>query len=231
MNKEHVYPEWLIRRTGTHETGIRWGKNWVPALAATVPLCVECNKAFGRELEVPVSKIFDDLESNRGISDNEAELLIRWLWKTVGLFWIAQHPMDDYSEAYTLRELVLRPIDYVRGHLMLGVSLIEKIDASHGDKPMGLDSGIQELDAIFVSGVFSEIAVMVLLEDFVQMVPDNFSIYRLAAKRDASAYAKFFYPKVGFQNDNEAVCVTLFSSINLAKAHDNLARELQRTLT
>jgi hypothetical protein len=225
MTKEHVFPKWLIIRTNTHKTGIRWGmKKKVPALSATLPLCKECNKAFGDKLEKPVSKIFDDLEARKGISDNEAELLIRWLWKIDGLFWIALHPTDDYSPVYTLRERVLRPLDAIRDQLALAISLIENIDPSHRDKPLGLDSGVRELDGIFVAGVFSEVAMMVLLKDFAYMVPQHFSLYELASTKDASDDAKLFHPKVGFKDDNEAVFFTKLSSEELAKAHEILAR-------
>jgi len=110
MNMEHVFPKWLILRTNTHKTKIRWiGENKINALSATLPLCIECNRDFGNELEIPVSKIFSDLEQNKGISDNEAELLIRWLWKLDGMFWIALNPKGDYSPVYTLRQKVLQP--------------------------------------------------------------------------------------------------------------------------
>jgi hypothetical protein len=77
MNKEHVFPRWLILRTNTHNTGIRWGElKRLPALKATIPLCTECNKILGKELEEPVSKLFDEIESHQGISDLDAELLM-----------------------------------------------------------------------------------------------------------------------------------------------------------
>ncbi len=86
MTKEHVFPKWLIIRTGTNKTGIRWGNKIIPALSVTVPLCKSCNQAFGKYLEAPIKKVFDDLESQKGISDIEADLLVRWLWKLEGYF-------------------------------------------------------------------------------------------------------------------------------------------------
>ncbi len=227
-SKEHVFPSWLIMRTGTHKTGIRWiGGEIIPALKATLPLCKRCNNDFGNELEKPAAKIFDDLEARRGISDNEAELLVRWLWKIAGLFWIALTPSGDYTPLYSLRERVLRPIDSIRGGLVLAVSLIETIDSSHGDKPMGLDSHTL-LDAIFVAGVFSEIAIMVVLEAFADMIPEHFSQYRLLNVREASGDAKLFHPRVGFSDDNEAVLITKLASNKLSVAHDNLLIEMAK---
>lgn len=224
MSQEHVFPIWLIRRTNTDKTEIGWmGKRTISAQSATIPLCVECNRDFGKHLETPVSKIFDDLEARQGISDNEAELLVRWLWKIDGLFWIARYPKGDYSIAYTLRERVLRPIDTIRSQLVLAVSLIETIDPSFGDKPLGIDS-YTHLDAIFVSGVFSEIAMMVVHEAFVNMIPEAFSKYRFSSIRDASSEAKLFHPKVGFKDDIEAIVITKLVSERLSAAHETLQR-------
>ncbi|WP_319408814.1 hypothetical protein [uncultured Desulfosarcina sp.] len=192
----------------------------LPALRATLPLCCECNSLFGKELEGPVSKLFDDIESNCGISDIEAERLIRWLWKIDGLCWCAANPKHKYTTTYTLRERVLRPIDSIRDNLILAVSLIKALHPESDDWPMGIDSHTS-CDAVFVSGVFSKIAIMVLLDPFIFLLPNNFSYYRLANKRDASSEAKLFYPKVGFVDDVEAVGVTYLASKPIAKAHDN----------
>lgn len=229
MNKEHVFPKWLIERTGTHRTGIRWGsEKKVPGLSATLPLCVECNTVFGKALEGPVARIFEDLEQQRGISDNEAELLIRWLWKMEGIFWAVFNPNGKYSPSRTLRGTISRPLDDIRGRLVLAISLIEKIDQSHGDKPLGLDSEVSVIDGIFVSGVFSETALMVLLSDFAHMVPRNFSMYSMAVKIDAVRDGKLFHPKIGFADDNKAVLVTMTASRKLKAAHEAFARKLQR---
>ena len=228
MNKEHVFPEWLILKTNTNNTGIRWMENRkLPALRATLPLCCECNGIFGKELEGPVSKLFNDIESNRGISDMEAERLIRWLWKIDGLGWCAANPNHKYTTTYTLRERVLRPIDSIRDNLVLAVSLIKALHSESDDWPMGIDSKTSG-DAVFVSGVFSKIAIMVLLDPFVSLLPPNFSYYHLASKRDASSEAKLFYPKVGFVDDVEAVGFTYLASIPIAKAHDDFWIEMNK---
>src|SRR5262245_9695115 len=81
-------------------------------MAATLPLCEECNNDFGVQLERPVSLIFEALEAGEGITDKEAELLVRWLWKFEGMFWSAEnhtHPELLYSDRWTLKERVLGP--------------------------------------------------------------------------------------------------------------------------
>ena len=89
ISKEHFWPKWLIEKTGTHRTLVRFTKDKrINPKEFVIPLCTKCNSDFGRELESPVSQIFTDLENGLGISDIEAELLVRWLWKFEGYSWI-----------------------------------------------------------------------------------------------------------------------------------------------
>ena len=221
------FPEWLIRRTGTHRTGIRWGaKADVSALAVTLPLCTTCNEDFGRELESPAVRVFDDIEEGRGLSDDEAELLIRWMWKIRGLAWMALNPGRRYSATYTLRDRVLLPIDNLRRRLILGLAVIAGPHPDSKDLPMGLDSATLH-DAIFVSGVFSRLAIMSVLEPFEDLIPGQFGRYKLAATRDRLNSGKLFHPPTTFRDDVEAVQVTRLASIGLSVAHDELALRLQ----
>lgn len=227
MSKEHIFPEWLIRRTRTDQSGIRWGeKRGVPALACTFPLCQDCNTAFGEELEGPMSRLFDDIEEGRGITDDEAELLIRWIWKIEGLDWIAAHPDGLYTQKYTLRDRVLLPIDDIRGRLILGVALIKGLHPESIDLPMGFES-TNEHSAVFVSGVFSKIATMTVLDQFETMMPPQFGRYRLAPVRNQLHEGKFFYPPTSFDDDIEAVGVTKIASDRISLAHDSLAMNLE----
>jgi hypothetical protein len=220
MTKEHIWPQWLIRRTGTETTGVRFTEDKrVNPFKMTIPLCWKCNNAFGNELEAPVSKIFDDVENGRGLSDAEAELLVRWLWKFEGLFWSINNPQHIYSEKYTLAQRVLQPIDEVRSELTLAVSLAQIIDPEFGDSPMGVDS-YNHQNAIFVAGVFSRVAVMVLLRRFEDQVPAPFSLYRLADDRAPDRNAKLFFPKEGFPRCTEAVGVTARVGPFLSYLHD-----------
>jgi hypothetical protein len=198
----------------------------VPALAATFPLRAECNAAFGHDLEGPTSRLFEDIERDRGLNDEEAELLVRWMWKIKGLAWIAAHPDGQYSSKYTLRERVLLPIDEIRGRLVLGLALVDKQHPNSTDLPMGVDA-VTEHDAIFVSGVFSRIAMMIVLDQFEVMMPMQFERYHLAQKRDPLHAVKVCYPRRSFRDDVEAVVVTTVASRPLSIAHDRLALELQ----
>jgi hypothetical protein len=173
-----------------------------------------------------MSRVLDDIEAGRGISDNEAELIVRWLWKAEGLLWHVSNPTHNYSPIYTLRERVLRPLDGIRGQLILAVALCERIDLTYGDSPMGIDSH-SEVDGIFVSGVFSRTAMMVVLAPFLELIPKQFSLYHLLPHRgDPIADAKLFYPRVTFPTDTELVGVTWQCSPRLTAAHEAYAHEL-----
>lgn len=225
ITKEHLFPRWLIKKTGTDKTGIKWrNRKRIPASAATIPLCKKCNEEFGTELEGTIARIFDDLESNKGISDQEAELLIRWLWKFEGLFWLINSPNKIYTRNYTLKERILRPIDSIRSELILAISLIKGIDPQYGDAPMGIDS-YNVKNAIFVAGVFSKVALMVLLRDFSDLVPKNYSLYLLSSKKNQLSNTKLFYPKIGFENDTEAVVVSVIASKKLSLLHDGIFQQ------
>lgn len=224
MNKEHFWPQWLIDRTGTHRTSVRFtSEKRINPKSLVVPICVRCNTDFGRELESPVSFIFRDLEAGRGLSDCDVELLIRWLWKFEGLNWSFSHPSDVYTDRYTLRDRVLNPIDEIRSDLVLAVSLVDAINPEFGDAPMGIDSW-NEHSAVFVSGVFSRVAIMVLDARFVDSVPSQFSLYRLADQHAPDRSAKLFFPQVGFRDCVEAVGATKKASMFLSYAHDLAAR-------
>ncbi len=218
--KEHFWPQWLIERTGTHKTSVRFSpEKKINPRKLTVPLCGSCNNRFGNELESPVSKSFEDLEALRGISDIEAERIVRWLWKIEGLSWCFANPDSLYTQKYTLRDRVLNPIDEIRGELTLAISLVEKIEPDFGDAPMGLDSWTVT-SAIYVAGVFARVAVMVLLRRFEGEVPDNFSLYRLADRNAPDRDAKLFFPKVGFRTCVEAVGKTKLHGGMLSYAHE-----------
>src|SRR5215471_5187349 len=53
MTKEHFWPQWLTERAGlARDRKIRWvGAKRIPAAAATLPLCADCNNSFGSQLE------------------------------------------------------------------------------------------------------------------------------------------------------------------------------------
>ena len=226
MNKEHYWPKWLIARTGASATGVRWvhGKIVNP-YAATVPLCLRCNSELGRDLEGPVSAAFAELDAGEGLSDSGAEILVRWMWKFEGIGWMLSHPGHTYSDDMTLRERVLQPITALRGRLTLALSRIRAISPRSRDEPLGIDSQ-NLLNTVFVSGVFSKLAIMVLIRDFESLVPANYSLYRLAPRTGSILdRSRLFYPKFGFENDIEAVIVTHAASARIAKAHDELIRD------
>jgi hypothetical protein len=226
MNKEHVFPQWLIARCDTANTRIPWGRGRrVFPRSATFPLCTDCNRDFGTELEGPVQRIFTVLESGEAITDEQAELLIRWLWKIQGLTWIATHAGGVYTDRYRLRERVLNPIDEVRGDLVLAVARIAGLDPGSTDSPMGINT-YTHIDAIFAACVMSRLALVVTLAPFAQYLPDQFRHYRLTSIRDGNV--KAVVAPVTFVDDVEAVAITDLVGRELSRLHDELALLAQR---
>lgn len=75
---------------------------------------------------------------------------------------MARHPGVPYTPRYSLKERVPRPIDGMRSEMTIAISLAEKINPNYGGQAaMGFDS-TNEVDAIFASGVFCRLAIMVL---------------------------------------------------------------------
>ena len=229
VTKEHIFAKWLILKTKTNKTGIKWfRREKVSPLKCTIPLCKDCNRLFGEKLEGPVSNIFDNLENNRGISEDEAELLVRWLWKITGLSWVLNHPNDRYTKVFTVRQRILRPLDeQIRKNLLLAISLIKDPKAGHRDLPMGIDS-TNEVDAIFASGVFSKVALLVSSVFFEEFIPTNFLTIKFKEKRDGISKAKVFYPKIGFLNGDKAIINMIAISNVLSVEHDELAMEMRK---
>jgi hypothetical protein len=230
MTKEHFWPRWLTQRAGLGRTGkIRWiGQKVIPAAAATLPICADCNNSFGSQLEGPASRIFADMEAGYGISDPEAEILVRWLWKFEGLVWTTEyhaHPEWRYSSLWTLKERVLgQSVAQIRPELVLAIALIEKNDEGFDDWPIGIDSPIVNHNAIFVSGVFCQTALMVLLNEFRHLVPPEFKLYQLDPIQQPEG-SKVFFPKIGFERAEDAVVQARLASIELFAAHESFSRQ------
>ena len=203
MTKEHYWPRWLTDRTNANRQGVLWagGKRVAPQ-RATVPLCEDCNNIFGNVLEAPMARAFDDLEEGRGLSEREVDLFIRWLWKMEGIMWVASFPGGTYSPWWTLRQRIIeRPIDPIRPSLILAASLIDERDDV---RPLGMDFPPSD-NAIYVNGVFGNVAVMTLLEDVIADVPEQFSMYAFGEEAADNLDEKAFYPKTGFATYGEAI--------------------------
>jgi hypothetical protein len=206
--KEHFWPKWLIKHTNMTTTKIPWiGGNEVFPMTATIPLCEDCNSTLGAKLESEMYKIVLSIESNKGISDNDAEIFIRWSWKMEGFSWRIFNPEHNYSEVYTVRDRALKPIDHIRPRLVLAIATIADPEEGKPYKPMGLCS-FNEKNAIIASGIISSIAYIVLVDGLIGKLPMNYSYYRLSAIRDALGDAKLFYPEQGFKNFSEAKLLT-----------------------
>lgn len=211
-NREHIFPQWILRKTNTFSNPIKGtaGEKKITGKNCVIPICEDCNSILGKKLENPVSLIFDNIESGKGFSDFEAELLIRWMWKITGMFyWIERaEDEDDYGFGRII-DLCLNYINMPRDRISLAVSLIEnEWDEASNQSPMGIDV-IPEGSNIFAAGVFSRVALIVYYTKFEKLVPDLFTKYKLSNIPLMMNPNKKIYPKVGFKHGNEAVDKTI----------------------
>ncbi|CAB5657004.1 Uncharacterised protein [Aeromonas hydrophila] len=218
--KEHFFAKWLIRHTKMLNHKIKWlDGNVVYPMTATIPLCGQCNSEFGRNLEAPMMKILQNIESGLGVSDNEAEIFVRWAWKMEGLSWRLAQPDDNYSKVYTVRDRVLKKIDNIRSRLVLAIALVEDPYEGKEYLPLGF-CNMNENNAIVMSGVISSVAFIVLTDDQIGNLPIQFSYWRLKALRDKLGDARLFYPKTGFKNFTEARDLTRLAANTISKQFD-----------
>jgi len=228
ITREHFWPLWLVELTRTGKTPVRWlpGHKVLP-YSTTVPLCGRCNGDFNIELEVPTQRIFNDILAGLGLSANEAEIVVRWLWKFEGLQWRLDHPDNAYAtNGVTLRDRVLRRIDAMRSEIVLAVSLIDRIDDGFNDEPMGLDS-VNASNAVFVAGVFSRIAVMSMMRVYGYALP-SFTVIQMPTLGASDADAKLYHPSTGFAVCTDAVVFMGLNAPQLARLHDRAFDEFER---
>lgn len=230
MTKEHFWPKWMIIHTNMTKHKIMWWNgNEVYPLTATIPLCGPCNHELGSKLEAPMQQLFLDIEAGKGISDNEAEIFIRWCWKMEGFAWRLYSPEGKYSEVYSVTGRAIKSIDHIRPRLVLAIALVEDECEGKEFKPLGL-CNFNEVNAIVVSGVISKVAFIVLTDDQVGSLPKNYSYYRLNALRDGLGDAKLWHPQIGFKNFTDAKELTrqaaALISHNIDQEHN---KALQRT--
>jgi hypothetical protein len=227
MTREHFFPRWLIDHADVSRDGIEWlGKKGVDPASATVPLCGECNNELANVLEGPVSTIFRGLDAGEAVSDIEAELLVRWMWKFEGLQWslfAASH--QGYTYKWTLRDRVTEPRAFaeIRSRMLLAVATGNANDPGEDDWPLGLDTPPGE-DAITMSGVFRRVSIVTSLSDFADLIPDVYGKYLFGAV-PADRNAKVFLPPCAFLTANGAIATTKLTASQLSQAHRDWGRQ------
>ena len=223
MTKEHFFLKWLIEYAQVHHEGITWlDEQTINPDKATIPLCQECNEGFGNALEGPVARVFRELDGGAAISENDAELLVRWLWKFEGLQWTARtnRPEGVYTRRYALRDRVASPqaFDEVRNDMLLAVALIRNNDPNHKDWPMGLDTPPSE-NALTMSGVFGRLALICSLSQFADAIPDVYGKFQFGASAVDRA-SKVFLPPISFLFSQGAIQTTVEVGHQLGELHD-----------
>lgn len=99
-NKEHIFPQWLLKLTGYDKKNASVGTNWKTGeefvfntKAYTFPSCTSCNSKFGK-IEAQVKPIFDKLMSDQNVTTPELELLLDWFDKVRISAWLGVKYMN-----------------------------------------------------------------------------------------------------------------------------------------
>lgn len=206
MNKEHLFPQWLLKRTKASKDLFSSPYGPIPGDKLTVPLCCECNSLLGEVLEKPVSRIFESIESNQGFNDYEAELLIRWMWKINGLFyWSICNENWKYG-FQTLKDRVLNNIEWPRERLSIAISLIDNPFENGCNAPVGIDVLPLECN-LYAVGVFSKLCIIVFRTEYMELIDqDKFTVYTLNANSPLLMNPQNkTYPVCGFSTGQEAI--------------------------
>jgi hypothetical protein len=228
MTHEHFFPKWLIEYADVTRRGIEWlGREAVSPDKATVPLCSECNNLFGTVLEGPVSRIFRALDNDQPISDLDAELLVRWMWKFEGLqFHVFAKPEDHYTQKYSLRDRVTKPHAFAeaRADMMLAIATSHANDPGRGDWPLGLDTPVGE-NALTMSGVFRRVAIITSLERFDELITPVYGKYKFG-QIPVNRTVPVFSPPRSFLFSKGATNLTQGVGALLSAAHDEWGRTI-----
>ncbi|MFP3353309.1 hypothetical protein R0K04_18090 [Pseudoalteromonas sp. SIMBA_153] len=86
-NKEHIFPQWLLKLTGFDQKKASVGSNWTSGKeiifntqSYTFPSCTSCNDEFGK-IESKIKPVFEKLMADQAVSTSELELLLDWFDK------------------------------------------------------------------------------------------------------------------------------------------------------
>lgn len=205
MNKEHIFPKWLLKLTNTEQDLFNSPNGMVPGISLTIPLCEDCNRQLGVELEAPVSSIFLRINNNEGFNDHEAELLVRWMWKINGMFyWSICN--ENWKYGYiTLKEHVLSKIVSPRDRISIAISLIKYPEDEYGCAAVGLDA-FPLYSNIYSVGVFSKICLVVFHSQFSDYFDRKiWTVYKLSNVPMVINPKHKIYPKYGFHKRSEAI--------------------------
>ena len=99
-NKEHVFPQWLLKMTGFDKKQASVGTNWITgkeivfsATKYTFPSCTKCNSDFG-VIEGQVKIIVEKLQIDEDVTGDELELLLDWFDKIRISAWLGVKYMN-----------------------------------------------------------------------------------------------------------------------------------------
>jgi hypothetical protein len=208
ITKEHVFPIWLLHRCGVYDKPCIYGFDgrFIEGKDLTLPVCNGCNALWGRRLESPIQNIFNRIEVERKVSYDEAELLIRWMWKIQGMFWHYYQSRMKYA-GKNMTDRITNEIENKEG-IGIAIALIENPFLSDKIMPVGLDVYSRHC-GILTGGVFSRLAIVT----YSTLIEQSFSLSTIGLDHLFSPFTRIrlsdspqeYDIKIGFQTARRAI--------------------------
>ncbi len=113
--KEHVVPDWILRKFSLHNQFITLPNGTLLKYANyVIPCCWSCNQLLSRELETPISKAFN--EGFEGVKNFLANGYGQKLFSWLALIFIKMHYKDNSLPANRDRRLMSGTISKEMGY-------------------------------------------------------------------------------------------------------------------
>lgn len=219
-----IYPQWLLSKTKTFSKPVHGvtAHKTMAGRQCTAALCEECRTVFAKELDEPAVAILKQIENGTGFNDQEADILIRWLWKVTGL----AAALGNGMPAENLRERCAKPLESPRSRMSIAAALTNgEFNDRNGKTAMGI-TVLPEQAAEFAAGLFSRTALIAYHSKYNQLVSDSYTKYELSSAPLLVNPAKRVLPKTSFGASGQAAAETAFIANGaLLRAHENDARE------
>lgn len=160
FNREHILPNWLLRRFGLHRGSVTLPNRKLHGYGTyTIPCCVECNNRLSKHFETPISEAFvGGLAGVKAMVEREGpERIFQWM----ALIFLKMHLKDRLLRKHLDRRLgdtaISETYDWatfhhlhclIRAHYtgaaigdyVLGSVLLVEVDPNTGDEVFDLAS-------------------------------------------------------------------------------------------
>lgn len=152
-NKEHIFPQWLLKMTGFDKKNCSVGSNWakeeelvINTLSYTFPACKVCNDRFSR-VESKVKYIVELIADDKDVTASDLEILLDWFDKVrIGAWLGVQYMNKGYFD--------LEPKYYINCRVGIKDRMLSITNTYRNEKTLNW-SGVNTLLFIFSPTAFT----------------------------------------------------------------------------